>query len=86
MPTILSNLRCFSARLLISLNYSASKAEIASISNARNTTDFSEFYNRLKDVKDYYRKHLNERVEILDLEVAKVDEDVEIEGKYGAAK
>ncbi|KAJ3104532.1 hypothetical protein HK100_004043 [Physocladia obscura] len=57
----------------------ARKAEIASISNAGNTTDFAEFYNRLKDVKDYYRKHPEEQVEILELEVAKVDEDDEME-------
>ncbi|KAI9331044.1 hypothetical protein BDR26DRAFT_870589 [Obelidium mucronatum] len=57
----------------------ARKAEIASISNAGNSTDFTEFYNRLKDIKDHHRRHPDEKVEILELEVAKIDEDQEME-------
>ncbi|KAJ3071895.1 hypothetical protein HDU98_004656 [Podochytrium sp. JEL0797] len=55
------------------------KAEIESISNAGNSTDFSEFYDRLKDIKDHHRRHPDEKVEILEMEVAKVDEEVEAE-------
>ncbi|KAJ3070465.1 hypothetical protein HDU99_002670, partial [Rhizoclosmatium hyalinum] len=53
--------------------------EIASISNAGNSADFTEFYNRLKDIKDHHRRHPDEKVEVLELEVAKVDEDQELE-------
>ncbi|KAJ3379554.1 hypothetical protein HDU84_006547, partial [Entophlyctis sp. JEL0112] len=57
----------------------ARKKEVASISNAGNSSDFSEFYNRLKDIKDYHRKHPEEKIEILELEVAKVNEDQEFD-------
>ncbi|ORY46516.1 hypothetical protein BCR33DRAFT_783651 [Rhizoclosmatium globosum] len=60
----------------------ARKAEIASISNAGNSADFTEFYNRLKDIKDHHRRHPDEKVEVLELEVAKVDEDQELEADY----
>ncbi|KAJ3240037.1 hypothetical protein HDU78_002523 [Chytriomyces hyalinus] len=41
--------------------------------------DFSEFYDRLKSIKDHFRRNPDEKVEVLELGLAKVDEDQEIE-------
>ncbi|KAI8617883.1 hypothetical protein BC830DRAFT_1111582 [Chytriomyces sp. MP71] len=57
----------------------ARKAEIEAISNPPGNTDFVEFYNRLKDVKDHFRRHPDERIEVLEVELGKVDEDAEME-------
>ncbi|KAJ3154137.1 hypothetical protein HK101_001679 [Irineochytrium annulatum] len=48
----------------------ARKAEIAAISGA---TEFSEFYQRLKNIKDYHRRFPNETVEPVELEIARRD-------------
>ncbi|KAJ3241615.1 hypothetical protein HDU78_001744 [Chytriomyces hyalinus] len=53
------------------------KSEIASISNTGD--DFAEFYDRLKSIKDHFRRNPDEKVEVLEQELAKVDEDQEIE-------
>ncbi|KAI9358577.1 hypothetical protein DFJ73DRAFT_144259 [Zopfochytrium polystomum] len=53
------------------------KAEINAISGA---TEFSEFYQRLKDVKDYHRRFPNESVEPMELQFMKMEQEQEVEG------
>ncbi|KAJ3017978.1 UNVERIFIED_CONTAM: hypothetical protein HDU68_011385 [Siphonaria sp. JEL0065] len=56
------------------------KYEIAQISNAANVTDFTRFYDDLKEVKDFHKRHDDDvKVVLLELEVAKVDEEREFE-------
>lgn len=45
--------------------YRARKTEIDALSG---TSEFSEFYGRLKAIKDYHRRYPNETVEPLELE------------------
>jgi splicing factor 3A subunit 3 len=53
------------------------KAEIQTISG---TDDFSEFYNRLKGIKDYHRRYPNEVVEPLGSEYLNRDAEQEETG------
>ncbi|KAJ3328122.1 hypothetical protein HDU76_010547 [Blyttiomyces sp. JEL0837] len=52
------------------------KAEIAAITGA---TEFSEFYQRLRAIKDYHRRYPNETVEPMELEFVKRDPEQEQE-------
>lgn len=59
--------------------YSARKTEIDALSGAN---EFSEFYARLKSVKDYHRRYPNESVEPLELEfLNQAQKEREDEGK-----
>ncbi|KAJ3017850.1 Splicing factor 3A subunit 3 [Thoreauomyces humboldtii] len=56
------------------------KAEIATITG---TSDFGEFYSRLKDIKDYHRKAPNVPVEPMDVEFQHRDLEREETGRSG---
>jgi hypothetical protein len=53
------------------------RAEINAISGA---TEFSEFYKRLKDIKDYHRRYPNEVVEPLELQFMREEKKREEDG------
>ncbi|KAK9728721.1 Pre-mRNA-splicing factor sap61 [Basidiobolus ranarum] len=55
----------------------ARAAEIEKISGA---SEFSEFYQRLKDIKDYHRRYPNEVVEPMELEFMQQEYDEENDG------
>jgi len=44
------------------------------------SNDFSEFYERLKNLKDYHRRYPNEQVEVLELAVESDDQAQKEEG------
>ncbi|RKO88537.1 hypothetical protein BDK51DRAFT_17016, partial [Blyttiomyces helicus] len=54
----------------------ARRAEINALSGA---TEFSEFYQRLKNIKDYHRRYPNEQVELMELEFQHRDKEKEEE-------